>query len=152
LRALLPSTTSSTFERLREQAQLLLREQRGDSVPAILVGTATCGRAAGALEVFEAIKAFVQKENLNCLVHEVGCLGHCYAEPLVIMRKPGYPSICYHHVNPVLAENLISNFLLKDDPCFEFILGALEKNDLIPSFSDFPRSKFERRIILKTAA
>ena len=149
MRTPLPSATPSTFERLREQAQRLWRERRGDSVPAILVGTATCGRAAGALEVFEAIKAFVQKQNLNCLVHEVGCLGHCYAEPLVIMRKPGYPSICYHHVNPVLAENLIVNFLLKDDPCFEFILGALEKNDLIPSFSDFPRSKFERRIILK---
>jgi NADH-quinone oxidoreductase subunit F len=115
----------------------------------ILVGTATCGRAAGALEVLQAIKEVVEKQNLNCLIYEVGCLGHCYAEPLVIIRRPGYPSICYGHVNPVLAENLIVNFILNNDPCLEFILGALEVNDLVPSFSDFPRAEYEKRIILK---
>ncbi len=79
----------------------------------------------------------------------MGCLGHCYAEPLVIIRKPGYPSICYSQVNSVLAENLIHNFILNDDPCLEFVLGALEENDLIPSFSDFPRSKYEKQVLLK---
>jgi NADH-quinone oxidoreductase subunit F len=118
-------------------------------IPVILVGTATCGRAAGALEVLQAIKEVVKKQNLNCLIYEVGCLGHCYAEPLVIIRRSGYPSICYGHVNPVLAENLIVNFILNNDPCLEFILGALEVNDLVPSFSDFPRAEYEKRIILK---
>ncbi len=75
-------------------------------------------------------------------------MGHCYAEPLVVISKPGYPPISYGHVNPVIAENLILNFLLGDDPCLEFVLGALEENDLIPSFSDFPRAKYEKRIIL----
>jgi NADH-quinone oxidoreductase subunit F len=79
----------------------------------------------------------------------VGCLGHCYAEPLVIIRKPGYPSICYGHVTPVLAENLVTNLILNDDPSLEFVLGALEGNDLIPSFSDFPRAQYEKRIILR---
>ena len=82
----------------------------------ILVGTATCGRAAGALEVLQAVKEVVKKQNLNCLIYEVGCLGHCYAEPLLIIRKPGYPPICYGHVSTVLAENLIHNFIVNDDP------------------------------------
>lgn len=118
-------------------------------MPVILVGTATCGRAAGALEVLQAVKDVVEKRNIDCLINEVGCMGHCYAEPLVILGKPGYPPICYARVNPVLAQNLVLNFLLNDDPCFEFILGALEANDLIPSFFDFPRSKYEKKIILK---
>jgi len=29
---------------------------------------------------------------------------------------------------------------MNDDPSLEFVLGALEANDLIPSFSDFPRA------------
>ena len=137
------------FEEIKKQAQSHWREIWNDQTPVILVGTATCGRAAGALEVLQAIKETVKKQNLNCLIYEVGCMGHCYAEPLVILRKPEFPSICYGRVNPVLAENLINNFILNDDPCLEFVLGALEENDLVPSFSDFPRSKYEKRILLK---
>jgi NADH-quinone oxidoreductase subunit F len=142
-------TVTQNFEDIRKRAESDWEGIWNGQIPVILVGTATCGRAAGALEVLQAIKDVLRKQNLNCLLFEVGCMGHCYAEPLVIIRKPGYSPICYGHVNPVLAENLIVNFILSDDPCFEFILGALEPNDLIPSFSDFPRSKYEKRIILK---
>ncbi len=139
----------STFGEIRKRAQSRWGEIWNDQTPAILVGTATCGRAAGALEVLQAVKDMVEKQNLECLIYEVGCMGHCYAEPLVILRKPGFPPICYGRVNPVLAESLINNFILNDDPCLEFVLGALEENELIPSFSDFPRSKYEKRILLR---
>jgi NADH-quinone oxidoreductase subunit F len=138
-----------TFEEIKKQVESRWQELWNGQKPVILVGTATCGRAAGSLEVLNAIKELVRKQNLNCSVSEVGCMGHCYAEPLVIISKPGYPPISYGHVNPVLAENLVLNFLLKDDPCFEFILAALEPNEFIPSLSDFPRSKYEKKIILK---
>jgi len=67
----------------------------------------------------------------------------------VIISKPEYPSICYGWVNPVIAERLIKEFVLGDNPCLEFVLGALEENDLAPSFSDFPRAKYENKVILK---
>jgi NADH-quinone oxidoreductase subunit F len=137
------------FEEIQKQAQSRWQEIWTGQVPVILVGTATCGRAAGALEVLQAIKDTVKKHNLNCHIYEVGCMGHCYAEPLIILRKSGLPSICYGHVSPVLAENLINNFILNHDPCLEFVLGAFEENDLIPSFSDFPRAKYEKRILLR---
>jgi NADH-quinone oxidoreductase subunit F len=137
------------FEEVKKEAQSRWQELRKGPRPVILVGTATCGRASGALEVLETIKETIKRHNLDCLTVEVGCLGHCYAEPLVTIRKPGYPSICYGQVNPVLAENLIRNFILNDDPCLEFVLGAIEENDLIPSFSDFPRATFENKILLK---
>jgi NADH-quinone oxidoreductase subunit F len=114
-----------------------------------MVGAATCGRAAGALEVLQAIKGELKKQKLDCPVIEVGCMGHCYAEPIVIISKPGYPSICYRQVNAVIAQRLIREFILGDDPCLEFVLGALEENELVPSFSDFPRARFEQKIILK---
>ena len=139
----------STFEQIQKHAQSRWQEIWNDQTPLILVGTATCGRAAGALDVLEAIKETLRRQNLKCLVYEVGCMGHCYAEPLVTLRKPGFPPICYARVSPVLAENLIQNFILNDDPCLEFVLGALEENELIPSFSDFPRSKYEKRILLR---
>ncbi|QSH40309.1 NADH-ubiquinone oxidoreductase-F iron-sulfur binding region domain-containing protein [Lentisphaerota bacterium ZTH] len=50
-----------------------------DKITRIRVGTASCGIAAGADEVLELIK----KNAGNIPVEEVGCIGHCYAEPLV---------------------------------------------------------------------
>ena len=115
----------------------------------ILVGTATCGRAAGSLEVLQTFRDEIKKHNLDCAVVEVGCMGHCYAEPLVIIRKPGLPAICYAHVNPVIAERLVKEYVLGDNPCPEFVLAAFETNDILPSFADFPRAKYEQKIILQ---
>jgi NADH-quinone oxidoreductase subunit F len=138
----------STFQEIKSQAESRWQElQNGKTV--IMVGAATCGRAAGALEVLRAFKDELKKHELDCSVVEVGCMGHCYAEPIVIIAKPGYPSICYRQVNPVIAQRLVREFILGDDPCLEFVLGALEENDLVPSFSVFPRARFEKKVILK---
>ena len=139
----------STFREIKSSAESQWQELYKNGKPVIMVGAATCGRAAGALEVIQAIKDEVKKQKLDCSVVEVGCMGHCYAEPIVIISKPGYPPIGYGYVNPVIAERLIREFILGDDPCLEFVLGALEENDLIPSLSDLPRAKFEKKVILK---
>ena len=143
------STIISVFQEIKDRAEWHWRALFDSGQSVILVGTATCGRAAGALEVLQAIKDELSRQNLDYPVIEVGCLGHCYAEPLVIIHKPEYPTICYGHVNPVIAERLVKEFIVGDNPCFEFVLGALEENDIIPSFSDFPRAKYEKKIILK---
>ena len=139
----------STFQEIRSRAQSQWREFSDGGKPVIMVGAATCGRAAGALEVLRAIKGELKKQRLDCPVVEVGCMGHCYAEPIVTISKPGYPPICYRQVNPVIAQRLIRQFILGDDPCLEFVLGALEENDVVPSFSVFPRARFEKKVILK---
>jgi NADH-quinone oxidoreductase subunit F len=142
------SGIASTFKEIKSHAEVSWRElQRAKAV--IMVGAATCGRAAGALEVLRAFKDELKKQNLNCPVVEVGCMGHCYAEPIVTIIKPGYPPICYRQVNPVIAQRLVKEFILGDDPCLEFVLGALEANELVPSFADFPRARFEQKVILK---
>jgi NADH-quinone oxidoreductase subunit F len=141
-------SVASTFEEIKRQAEVRWQElQSGKAV--IMVGAATCGRAAGALEVIRAFKNELKKHNLDCPVVEVGCMGHCYAEPIVIIAKPGFPPICYQQVNPVIAQRLVREFILGNDPCLEFVLGALEENELVPSLSDFPRAKFEQKVILK---
>ena len=114
-----------------------------------MVGAATCGRAAGALEVLRAFKNELKKRDLDCPVFEVGCMGHCYAEPIVIIAKPGFPPIVYQQVNPVIARRLVREFILGNDPCLDSVLGALEANKLVPSLADFPRAQFEEKVILK---
>jgi len=72
-------------------------------VPRILVGAATCGRAAGAEVVIAAIDKELRERNVAALAMQVGCIGLCYAEPLVDAIKPGRPRICYGNVTPEIA-------------------------------------------------
>ncbi len=142
------SAIADTFREIKETAESVCRELLHNK-PVIMVGAATCGRAAGAREVINAFRDELSKRKIDCAVIEVGCMGHCYAEPLVIISKPGYPPICYGYVNPVIAERLVKEFILGDNTCPEFVLAALEPNDILPSFSDFPRAQYEQKIILK---
>jgi NADH-quinone oxidoreductase subunit F len=139
---------AATFDEIKRQAEIRWRELQGAKA-VIMVGAATCGRAAGALAVLRAIKDELKKHNLDCPVFEVGCMGHCYAEPIVVITKPPHPPICYRQVNPVIARRLVREFILGDDPCLEFVLGAMGENELVPDFADFPRAQFEQKVILK---
>jgi NADH-quinone oxidoreductase subunit F len=143
------AAVAAAFHEIKSQAERHHPEWQSDHKPVIMVGTATCGRAAGALEVLKTLRQEVKKHNLDCPVIEVGCMGHCHAEPIVMIKKPGYPLISYGYVNPVIAERLVKDFILGDDPCLESVLGALEENDLVPSLADFPRAQYENKIILK---
>jgi len=143
------TSPASLFQEMQERAESRWRELFDSGKPVILVGAATCGRAAGALEVLETLRTEMSRQGIDCPVVEVGCLGHCYAEPLVVISKPGYPAICYGYVNPVIAERLVKEFVLGENPCLEFVLGAMEPNDMIPSFGDFPRASYEKKIVLR---
>ena len=116
--------------------------------PLVLVGTATGGRAAGALEVLNVFREEASKHQLDVVVEEVGCMGHCYAEPLVVIAKQGFPTLCYGPVDEGMAQRLVVDFLVNDDPCYEFAMAALEPNDEFPTFQDFPRGVIEKKIIL----
>ncbi|MCJ7807594.1 MAG: hypothetical protein MUP73_02600, partial [Dehalococcoidia bacterium] len=138
----------SAFEQLRERALADRDTIVKSPKPRITIGTATCGKAAGAMDILKTIEEDLAEKNIDAVVTEVGCMGYCYAEPLVVISKPGFPPICYAYVTPGMASRLISDFIVGDDPCFEFALGALEENDLIPTIFDQPRFHSEKRILL----
>lgn len=93
--------------------------------PMILIGTATCGRSAGALETLEVLDHETKEAGIDCEIVEVGCIGLCYAEPLVCIYKPGQPGICYDSVDTKKAKKLVSNYLVGDDPMLDQAMGTL---------------------------
>ncbi|MEW5920028.1 MAG: NADH-ubiquinone oxidoreductase-F iron-sulfur binding region domain-containing protein [Bacillota bacterium] len=141
------STTEKTYQELRQKAEAKLAPLADK--PLIWIGTATCGKAAGALEVREAFKEELKNKGVDARVMEVGCMGHCYAEPLAVIAKPGFPALCYGKVDEGLVKRLVDDFLVHDDPCYEFAMVALEANDIFPTFADFPRGVYEEKIILE---
>ena len=145
-----PRAVEELYRKVQHRALLEWEALRSGPEPCILIGTATCGRAAGAGEVLHAFLAELAENKVAAKVIQVGCMGFCYAEPqVVIANKPGYPPICYGYVTPGIVPHLVKGYLLGNDPCLEFALGALEENELIPSIVDQPRFRYEKRIILR---
>jgi NADH-quinone oxidoreductase subunit F len=137
------------FAHIREEASRRLSLFKEDPVPKIYIGMATCGLASGALETRKAFEEALAEKKIAASIRSVGCIGHCYAEPVVIIESPGFPPILYHQVTPGKARMLVKSFLHDGDPLFEHLLGAMEENDLIPSILDFPRFKQEKRVVME---
>ena len=117
-------------------------------IPRISIGMATCGLASGALETRNAIEEALAERNMEARLRAVGCIGHCYAEPVVIIDNPGFPPLFYHQVTPGKGRMLVKSFLEEGDPLFEYLLGAMEENELIPQVADFPRFNLEKRVVM----
>jgi NADH-quinone oxidoreductase subunit F len=142
-------SAQEAFVRLRKKPVSACGDTSSNERINITIGTATCGRAAGALDTLQVFRDEIARRNIDATIAEVGCRGYCYAEPMVVISKPGYPPICYGYVTPGVAERLVSDFILGGDPCLEFALGALEENDQIPAIFDQPRFKYEKRNLLR---
>ena len=57
--------------------------------PRVVVGLATCGVAAGAQGVYDAISTELEKQGLNdVLLVRTGCIGICQFEPVVEVSLP----------------------------------------------------------------
>jgi NADH-quinone oxidoreductase subunit F len=135
------------FRALLEEAMRRRKQFREAALPKIHIGMATCGIASGALETKNAFEAALAERGLTALIHPMGCMGHCYAEPVVIVENPGFPPILYYKVTPGKAGMIVKSYLEQGDPLFEHLLGAMEQNDLIPPVMDFPRFNQERRVV-----
>lgn len=114
----------------------------------IYVGNVTCGRAAGSQATIEAFRNLLEENNINGKVISVGCNGHCYAEPLVIIQNPGFPPLMYKNITPGEAGVLVRAFLLEGDPCFDYIIGSLIPDENFPTINDYPRFLFEKKIVM----
>ena len=79
----------------------------------IVVGMGTCGIAAGAEPVYEAIVDEISKLKLtNVIVVKTGCIGVCRLEPLVEIIRPGEEKVTYVKMSPHKARRVVASHLL----------------------------------------
>lgn len=138
-----------------EQAYAAARERwqalEESDAPIFFVGTATCGRAAGAGETLARLRAEIEKRSLKGQAIETGCLGLCAFEPLVVVHKPGQPRICYGKIGPREAVRILDRHVLGNDPCAEWALGAIAAEGLngIGALTDHPMMRGQVRRVLR---
>ncbi|NLO90755.1 MAG: NADH-quinone oxidoreductase subunit NuoF [Elusimicrobia bacterium] len=91
---------------------------------AVKVGMSTCGLAAGAQAVFDALSAEGAKINTQAVISKCGCLGMCYAEPLVEVTLPGKEPVVYARVDKDIAVRILREHVEQGKPVQENILSS----------------------------
>ncbi len=122
-------------------------EQLVDSKqPYILVGTATCGNSAGALDVITKMEEIISEKNIECRIIEVGCVGLCYKEPLIAIFKPGNPGIFYGNVDQKNIGRIIEHSLINDKIYKKNVVGVMGKDDFEEAPPLFELPVFQKQV------
>lgn len=99
------------------QSGLSLRE-RGDNVENLIqikVAMATCGIASGAKQVMDFLIEDLDKKKVPAVVTQTGCMGYCYAEPTIEVKKPGQDPIVFGYVNVQKAGEIVEKYILGNE-------------------------------------
>ena len=106
--------------------QVDVRKDTDEDTIRIVVGMATCGIAAGARPVLNALVEGVNKEGLTekVTVSQTGCIGICQLEPIVEVFEPGKEKITYVKMTPEKAARVIEEHLKNGNVVNEYTIAA----------------------------
>jgi len=140
-----------TFEQMQRNAIAECEALEDSETPRIYIGTATCGRSSGSLEVLHQLKAELNQRNIDAQVIEVGCIGCCYLEPLVYIAKRGRPRLAYSNVTPEIASQLVTDYIVNDNPRRDLAICSIGEGEVegIPNLLELPMFKPQLRIALR---
>lgn len=139
------------YEPLKQHALDLGRQMQSSS--RIRVGTALCGMAAGASEVLETLIKEIGDRGADVSVNEVGCLGLCYAEPLVDIQLPGGPRVFYGNVSVDEIPELLESHITQGQPLWDRALAYTGDDALVsaPYLQDLTMMQGQVRVALRNA-
>ena len=93
----------------------------------IVVGMATCGIAAGARPVMNALVEEVAKRQLqHVTVTQTGCIGMCRLEPIVEVYTPNGEKVTYVKMTAEKAAKVVNEHIVNGNVCKEYTIGTAE--------------------------
>ena len=139
------------FNKLVDNAKKELNLVYNSEKPVVLIGSATCGKSAGSEEISSAIQEECIKNDIECKLVKVGCIGLCYAEPIITIIKANNPPVFYGNVTVELAKELVHKYIDGEDPLEDHALGTIGKGKMenIPNLWTLPVLKPQVRRILR---
>lgn len=139
------------FEEIKNQAIVQWKAMQQSKKTRILIGMGTCGRAAGAEDILDALNRELAQQHIQADILPVGCIGLCYAEPLIEVIKPGMPSVFYGNLTTELIPEIIKDYLVNGNPRSDLALGIRGEGMLegITNLFDLPVLKPQVRISLR---
>ena len=94
-------------EDLQNKMNLREKSDHPEKIVGVKVAMATCGIAAGAKETYDAFIDELDKQAIEAVVSQTGCMGYCYAEPTVQVTLPGEAPVVYGNVDTTRVKEII---------------------------------------------
>jgi len=152
---------AASFREIVAEAQSHWQDLAVGGLPWIRIGSAMCGKAAGCDPVSAAIESALEKHGVAANFSQVGCIGLCFAEPLVDVQIPGGPRVFYGNVSAESVERIIASHIVAGTPESSLALGYLADGAAsetgpsissgIPDLNLHPMRVLEERIVLRNA-
>ena len=152
LRGSRSQNTMATYQELKAEADRRWQGRQSDK-PWIRVGTAMCGQAAGARDALAAIESELDARGVDANVDEVGCLGLCFAEPLVDVQIPGRSRLFFSGVTPEDVPSIVDSYVAARRVPDRNVLGYLGEDpiDGVPDLMSLPGMRYQHKIALRNA-
>lgn len=144
----------NSLQERRNQARAAWLARTAGEKPVIYIGTASCGRAAGALQTLAAVREFLAEHSLVAEIIETGCIGPCYLEPILDVALPGQPRVSYANVDGKKAQRLLKTILLEGRYPPASVIGHFgtpewDERLHLGRFFEHPMLKAQVRIVLQ---
>ncbi len=141
----------NNFTELQKKSSVEWNALLNPEKPVIYLGMASCGKAAGADKVKQAILNTLRKIDRSAKLIEVGCIGTCYLEPIMDITAFGNPRVSFGNVDEKFAESIIRKYLLEKECHKGKVLGyyGSKSFDGIPGLFEQPMLKSQVRIVTK---
>ncbi|UCH96335.1 MAG: (2Fe-2S) ferredoxin domain-containing protein, partial [Candidatus Aminicenantes bacterium] len=122
----------------------------------IRIGMATCGRAAGAVDVYNAFKNEIEKSGLAVALKSTGCIGLCSQEVIAELEIDGRTRLTYGNISPesvpsIFEKTVIKGEVIKEHALYQYhpeTVTIKEYKD-VPLIDKFSVSKDQKKIALK---
>ncbi len=122
-----PIANREALERRRGEAQAKKRT-RDRSRTLVNVSCGTCGIASGAELVWETMQKTVKELGLEKVDFlRSGCMTYCYAEPTVIITRPGANPVLFGKVDENRARKLVVDFIANNKPVDGVLITNYER-------------------------
>lgn len=119
--------TIEDLKRIKEQTTKATALRQGDARVRITVHMGTCGIAAGAKEVMEALtEELAASGRKDIRVVGSGCMGMCSSEPNVTVEMLGKEGILYEHMDKNKMRQVFKRHVLLGEVQSDFALARMK--------------------------
>ncbi len=123
----MPRLTVEDLKKIKENYKATLTLREGGYRAKITVHMGTCGIAAGARKVMEALIDEMSKNNVSdVIVTTSGCAGLCSKEPMATVEMVNEPPVKYVSLNEdkirrILNEHVLKGHIVED---YALVMGS----------------------------
>ena len=111
--------------KIREKTKSLMTIREGEGRARVTVHMGTCGIAAGARDIMDALLEEIRKADIqDVIVTPSGCAGLCNADPMATVELKNQPPVKYGDLTPEKIKKIFVQHILGGQMVTELVLGV----------------------------